>query len=64
MAIIDQDFLETLAGKEDAAFDSAEREMDMFGNLGIFITGDMHTERDPIVVAERVDGVLDFNRRD
>ena len=49
-----------LAGSKDAAFNSAYRQVHLFGNLFVFVAGNMHRERYAVFFAELVDCGCDF----
>lgn len=53
-------FLKFLAGKENAALYSAQRQIHVLGDFIVFISGYMHRERNAVFVGEFVDGVGDF----
>ena len=56
MSIILEHILESLAGEENTALHGAERKIHLFGNLAVFIAGDIHREGFAIFLRKLVDG--------
>lgn len=57
LLVFAQHALQTLAGEEDAALDRAERQTHLFGNLAIFVSGDVHGEGHAVFLIESADGL-------
>ncbi len=48
--IVFKHFLQTLAGKEDSALHRAERQIHLFGDFIVFVSGNVHREGDTVFV--------------
>ena len=52
--------LQSLACKEDAAFNRTQRDVHLIGYLLVFIACNKHRERNAVFLAERIDDRGDF----
>ena len=60
LAVVSETLLKLLAGEEDAALDSAERQTHFVGNLIVLVAGHMHGKGHAIFIWELIDCIGDF----